>query len=481
MLTIADSLLPIATPVDRLFAASLYSGRRPARRRIAGRAPLLFDLLFDMRDGMAATNGATPWKIDTLGNGMRVVTTEVPTAQSASVNVFVGVGSRAETRRVNGVSHYMEHMLFKGTPRRPNAIIIASEIEGAGGVLNAYTTKELTCYWNQVPFDMMPLAMDVVADMVQNSLLEEAEIERERTVVQQEIRRTNDQPGAWVGEMLSGAVYGDQPIGWSIAGTLEIVGSIQREDMRQHLDTWYVPNNMVLSVAGNVHHDEVLAIAEQRWGHLEPKPLPEVPPARDGLAPEPVRFDVRELKQVNVAIGMRSLARLDSDRFALTIMTNVLGRGMSSRLFREVRERRGLAYSVGASTSRYLDTGTFSVSAGVSPEHAVEATSVIMTELAKLVVESVGEDELKKARDYAAGSFRLGLESSMSLAQRAGENLLMTGLIEPVDSVVAGLKGVTAEDVQRVAKRIFRNDNLALAAVGPQLEEGALKGALALE
>ncbi|MHB8575766.1 MAG: M16 family metallopeptidase [Dehalococcoidia bacterium] len=421
-----------------------------------------------------------PWKIATLDNGMRIVTTEVPTAQSASVNVFVGVGSRAEERRVNGVSHYMEHMLFKGTERRPDAIVIASEIEGAGGVLNAYTTKELTCYWNQVPFDMMSLAMDVVADMVQNSVLAEVEIERERTVVQQEIRRSHDQPGAWVGELLSGAVYGDQPIGWSIAGTLAIVDGIQRDDMRQHLDTWYVPGNMVLSVAGNVHHDEVIELAERHWGHLSARPTPAVSGAEPGLGPDAVRFDVRDTQQANMAIGMRSLGRLDPDRFALTILNNVLGRGMSSRLFREVRERRGLAYSVGASTSRYMDTGTFSVSAGVSPEHAVEATKVIFAELGKLLVEPVGEDEMKKARDYAAGSFRLGLESSMSLAQRAGENLLMTGIIEPIDTIVAGLKGVTAADVQRVAGRIFRNDNLALAAVGPQLDEAGLRGSLAL-
>ncbi len=427
---------------------------------------------------MAVSEGGDLWQISTLPNQLRVVTTPIPTAQSASVNVFVGVGSRAEEQRVNGVSHFMEHMLFKGTKRRPNATIIAGQIEGAGGVLNAYTTKELTCYWNQVPYEMLSLAMDVVADMVQNSLLEQVEVERERTVVQQEIRRTHDQPGAWVGELLSKAVYGDQPIGWSIAGTPEIVDGITRQDMREHLDTWYVTNNMVLSVAGNVTHEQVLALAEKCWGKAEPREVPCVPPAAPELGAERLQFDRRDLAQANLAIGMRGIRREDPDRFALTILTNVLGRGMSSRLFREVREKRGLAYSVGASTARYMDTGAFSVSAGVSPENAVKAVRVIMAELRKLIEKPVGKAELSKARDYAAGSFRLGLESSMALAQRAGENLLMVRKIEPVQTIVDGLRSVTAEDVQRVAARIFREDNLALAAVGPELNLARLEAAL---
>ncbi|HZU76814.1 MAG TPA: pitrilysin family protein [Dehalococcoidia bacterium] len=428
----------------------------------------------------ASGDAGISWEVSTLANGLRVVTTPIPTAQSASVNVFVGVGSRAEERRVNGVSHYMEHMLFKGTPERPNAIIIASAIEGAGGVLNAYTTKDLTCYWNQVPYDMLGVAMEVVADMVQHSLLEEVEIERERTVVQQEIRRSHDQPGSWVGELLSKVVYGDQPIGWSIAGTIDTVQGIQRPDMVRHLSEWYVPTNIVLSVSGNVSHDEVVERAARLWENGSAPAVPRVAPAAPEMPAERILCEERDIAQANIAIGMRSLARQDPDRFALTILNNILGRGMSSRLFREVRERRGLAYSVGASTSRYLDTGTFSISAGVSPENAVEAVQVIMGEVAKLVAEPVGEEELTKARDYAVGSFRLGLESTMALAQRAGESLLMLGMIEKIEDVVTGLKSVTAADVQRVARRVFRADNLALAAVGHGLNVEGLQAALTL-
>jgi predicted Zn-dependent peptidase len=418
------------------------------------------------------------WEISTLANGLRVVTTPVPTSQAASVNLFIGVGSRAETRRVNGVSHYLEHMLFKGTDRRPDAITIAEAIEGAGGVLNAYTAKELTCYWNQVPYDMLAVAMDVVSDMVLHSKMDEAEIERERTVVQQEIRRTHDQPGAWAGELLSRAVYGDQPIGWSIAGTLETVAGLTREDMTGHVATWYTPQNSVLSVAGNVSHEQVMELAERHLSEWRGDDPPGVLPATPGIPADNVQVDVREITQCNVAIGLRAIGRSDPDRYPLAILNNVLGRGMSSRLFKEVRERRGLAYSVGSGVSRHVETGTMSISMGVTPENQREAVSVSLRELRRLVDEPVPEEELTKARDYSAGSFRLGLESSMSLGQRAGESLLLLGEIEPVDAVVDQLKSVTAEDVQRVAARLFRSDNLALSVVGPRADTDELRDLL---
>jgi predicted Zn-dependent peptidase len=420
------------------------------------------------------------WEISTLANGLRVVTTPVPTSQAASVNLFIGVGSRAETRRVNGVSHYLEHMLFKGTDRRPDAITIAEAIEGAGGVLNAYTAKELTCYWNQVPYDMLAVAMDVVSDMVLHSKMDEAEIERERTVVQQEIRRTHDQPGAWAGELLSQAVYGDQPIGWSIAGTLETVAGLTREDMTGHVATWYTPQNSVLSVAGNVTHEQVMELAECHLAEWRGEGPPAVLPAALDIPPENIRVDVRDITQCNVAIGLRAISRTDPDRYPLAILNNVLGRGMSSRLFKEVRERRGLAYSVGSGVSRHVDTGTMSISMGVTPENMREAITVSLGELRRLVDEPVPDDELTKARDYSAGSFRLGLESSMALGQRAGESLLLLGEIEPVDEVVAQLKSVTAADVQRVATRLFRADNLALSVVGPRADAEELGTLLTL-
>ena len=287
------------------------------------------------------------WEIDELESGLRVVTTPVPTAQSASVNVFVGVGSRAENPRTNGLSHYLEHMMFKGTERRPTAIHIAEAIEGAGGILNAYTSQEVTCYWNQVPFDKFSLAMDVLADMMRQALIAQEEVDRERTVVQQEIRRAYDQPSAWAGHLLSEATFGDQPLGWPVAGTVETVEELQRGDFMEHIGTWYVPKNIVLSVAGNVTHKEAVAEARKLYLGLEGKAPPADSLANEGIPQRNVIVEARDISQSNIGISLHAVSRTDPDRYPLMLLNAVLGRGMSSRLFKEVRERRGLAYSVG--------------------------------------------------------------------------------------------------------------------------------------
>ena len=422
---------------------------------------------------------AVSWEIETLESGLRVVTTPVPTAQSVSVNVFVGVGSRAEDSRTNGLSHYLEHMMFKGTEQRATAIDIAEAIEGAGGVLNAYTSQEMTCYWNQVPFDKLTLAMDVLADMMQRSRIDAEEVDRERTVVQQEIRRAYDQPGAWAGHLLTQATFGDQPLGWPVAGTVDTVQELTRDDLINHISTWYVPKNMILSIAGNTTHREAVAAANDLFADLPGQAAPPVAVAQEGIPSRNVVVEARDIAQSNLGIAMRALSRTDPDRYAAMILNAVLGRGMSSRLFKEVRERRGLAYSIGSGLTRYNDTGVLSISAGVSPEQVAEATTMIKAELMKLVDEPVGEAELTKARDYTTGNFRLGLETPMALAQRTGELLLMLGKIEPIDSVVEKLQAVTAEDVQRVAQRLFRADNFAMSLVGPGADEGKLAELLA--
>ncbi len=419
------------------------------------------------------------WQIDTLDNGLRVVTTPVPTAQSVSVNVFVGVGSRAEERRTNGLSHYLEHMLFKGTERRPTAIEISQLIEGAGGVLNAFTTEEMTCYWNRLPFESLDLAMDVLADSIQCSLIDQEELDRERTVIQQEIRLGYDQPAAWAGQLLSQACFGDEPLGWSVAGTIESVGAMTRDDALQHIRSWYVPQNMVLSVSGRTTHRKVMRLARKLFGGLKGAQTPAVPAVSDGLPDRKVVVEARDVAQSHLGLALRAVSRFDPDRYALMIANAVLGRGMSSRLFVEVRERRGLAYAIGSGVTRYNDTGVLGISAGVSPEHVGETVQVIKTELKKLVDEPVGGAELTKARDYTIGSFRLGLETPMALARRAGEHLLMVGEIEPVDEVVARLQAITADDVQRVAARLFREDNLAMSLVGPGANEEELAAVLA--
>ena len=300
---------------------------------------------------------AIAWQIGEPENGLRVVTTPFATAQSVGVGIFVGVGSRMEDRRTNGLSHYLEHMLFKGSAARPNALAISQAIEGAGGILNAFTNRELTGYWTQVPYERLDLAVDVLADMVTRPLLDAAEIDRERSVVQQEIRRAHDQPAHWTGELLSRAVYGDQPLGWPIAGSEESVQGIDSPRLRRP--------RRPLARAGEYRR-------ERRRQH-RPRPggvagagedglaaallLPVILALQPGLPEERLQAESRDIEQSNLAIGLRALPRQDPDRYVLAILNAVLGRGMSSRLFKEVRERRGLAYSVGSSVSRHRDTG----------------------------------------------------------------------------------------------------------------------------
>lgn len=421
---------------------------------------------------------ATVPQITALPNGLRVLTTSLPAAQSASISFFAGIGSRGEGPRTNGLSHYLEHMLFKGTVQRPNAQMISQAIEGAGGSLNAYTTQELTCYWNNVPFEAAETGIAVVADMIQHSLLAAEEIDRERTVVQQEIRRSHDTPSAWVGELIGRATFGDQPIGWPVAGSLETVEGMQRADFTEHMDRFYTAGNAVFSVAGNVTHEEVFRSAERHFGDLPVSARMSSPAASWGLPPERVIVEPRETEQTQIALSMQAVARRDPDRYALDIMNTILGRGMSSRLFEEVRERRGLAYSVGSRVTRYLDIGAFTVAAGVTRAQQEEALQVIVEQLHRIADEPVTAEELQRAVDYAAGSFRLSFEAPMAYGQRFGEQLLQDGEIEPIDETVARLRAVTADDVQRVAKRVIGQRAYALAVVGPSASADRLDAIL---
>ncbi|MDE2986516.1 MAG: pitrilysin family protein [Chloroflexota bacterium] len=417
--------------------------------------------------------------IDVLANGLRVVVTEIPHSQAAVLAAYVGVGSRDEARETLGLSHYLEHMLFKGTEARPEPTAISAAIEGAGGSLNAFTSRELTSYWNRVPFDRLPLAMDVLADSVRHSLLAEAEIERERTVICSEIRRAHDQPGQRVMQLISDAAYGEQPLGWEIAGDLESVGAVMREHLVDHIDRFYRPSQIVLSVAGNVQREEVVELAERHWGSgwqsnaFEPSPAR--PSAADSMSADVAQIEVRDLEQCNLALALRSIHRLDPDRYAMALLNEVLGGGMSSRLFTEIREKRGLAYSVGSYPTAFDDAGHLTIMAGVTDEHVLETVDVVFDELGKLVAEPVTDEEIDRVREHAIGSFRLGLDAAASWCHRAGGMLLSNGFIEPVEETIAGYLAVSAADIQRVAQRVVREGNLAAAVVGPFDQDDALR------
>lgn len=421
---------------------------------------------------------AATWELSTLPNGLRIVTTPMPSTQAVSVNLFVGVGSRSEPQRLNGITHFLEHMVFKGTEKRPDAIMIAQEIEGAGGTLNAYTNKEYTCYWNIVPFDRFATALDVEADMLLNSKLEQAEIDRERTVVQQELKRNHDNPGAWAGRLIGLAVYGEQPSGWDVGGSVELVQEMQRPDFVSHISEWYKASNIVLSVAGNVTHQQVLDLAGPLFEGLQAGGIPTVTPYDDSISGERVMCESRDIDQCTLFIGLPIFGRDDPDRFALRIMNDVLGAGMSSRLFREVRERRGLAYSVSSGYGYLADAGVFNISAGVNREKLTETISVCLDEAERLANDLVPDDELRKAKDHNIGRFRLSLETAFSLGQRHGELLITKDEIESIEDVVDQVEAITAEDVRKVAQRILDRGKLHASVVGPNIDQAEVESAL---
>jgi predicted Zn-dependent peptidase len=416
----------------------------------------------------------------TLPNGLRIVTTPMPATQAVSVNLFVGVGSRSEPQRLNGITHFLEHMVFKGTDRRPDAIMIAQEIEGAGGTLNAYTNKEFTCYWNIVPFDRFATALDVSVDMLLNSRLEQTEIDRERTVVQQELKRNHDNPGAWAGRLIGTSVYGEQPPGWDVGGSVELVQEMQRPDFVEHISDWYYPSNVVLSVAGNVSHAQVVDQAGPLFAGMTDGKIPPITPYDPSVTGPRVATDSRDVDQCSLYLGLPIFGRSDPDRFALRLMNDVLGAGMSSRLFREVRERRGLAYSVGSGYGYLEDAGVFTISAGVNREKLAETIRVCLDEAGKLATDDVPDDELRRAKDHSIGRFRLSLETAHALGQRHGELLITRGEIETVDWVVEQIEAITVADVRRVALRLLDPAKLHCAVVGPKLDEDEIANAMAV-
>jgi predicted Zn-dependent peptidase len=404
-------------------------------------------------------------EITILDNGLRVVSQ--PMASEAVVTrIYVGVGARHETRASSGASHFLEHILFKGTETRRSETAIAQAIEGLGGSLNAATSREFTYYWNRLPSDALETGVEVVADQLRRSLFEPGAIDREKKVVAQEMRRRHDQPGSWVGRLLGRAIYGDHPLGWDILGTPESLAGFDGESLRGHVGAWYVPNNMVLSVAGRVESSTVVRSAERFFGDMAPRDVDAFLPAPEDVPVERVMLDECALEQVSVAVEMQGISHRDPDRLVEVILDDVLGGGMSARLFREVRERRGLAYSVSSDFDRYTDAGTFTVAAGVAPERLVETVAVVLEEIERLASDLVPEDELERAIRHSVGLFRLAWETSASASARAGQ-LLTIGRIESIEDVVAALRAVTAEDVRRLARRIFRRDRAVVAAVGP--------------
>ena len=402
---------------------------------------------------------------DTLDNGLRVLTADLPYAQSVAVIVMLAAGSRYEAEEVSGIAHFSEHMFFKGTEKRPSTKAIAGAIDAIGGEFNAFTGKEYTAYYVKCAAEHRDVALDVLVDMLRNARFEEEEIEREKGVIIEEMNMYYDTPRDYIGSVYEHLLWGDQPLGRDIIGSKDTVRGATRETFMGYLDQWYKPSRMVVGVGGRIG-DGLLERAQELLGDLEDAETGEPEPtATHGNGR--VRIHTKQSEQAHVSIGVHSLPLDHPDRYAIQLLATVLGGGMSSRLFSEVRERRGLAYYVYGLNHSYTDAGTLYTQAGVDIDRIDDAVSTIAGELRKVATEPLPAEELEKARNFAKGRFVLQLESPQGLMLFGLRKEVLERRLPDPDEVLQGIDAVTSEDVARVASELIAADRLRLAVIGP--------------
>ena len=407
----------------------------------------------------------TIFQQDTLDNGLRVLTADLPHAQSVAVMVMLAAGSRYETAEASGIAHFAEHMFFKGTERRPSARQIAGEIDAIGGEFNAFTGKENTTYYVKCAAEHRDVALDVLVDMLRNSRFVEEEIEREKGVIIEEMNMYYDTPRDFIGGVYEQLLWGDQPLGRDIIGNKETIRDATRDTFMGYLDHWYRPSRMVLGVAGRIG-DALLERVQELLGDLADADTGEPEPAAP-YSNSRVQVSTKQSEQAHVSLGVHSLPLDHPDRYAIQLLATALGGGMSSRLFTEVRERRGLAYYVYGLNHSYTDAGTLYAQAGVDIARIDDAVATIAAELRKIAAEPLPAEELEKARNFAKGRFVLQLESPQGLMMFGLRKEVLERRLPDPDEVVRALDAVTSDDVARVASELIASDRLRLAVIGP--------------
>jgi len=420
--------------------------------------------------GGAAAQGAgsLPPPVDAirrsrLSNGIRLVTERMPDVRSVALGFWVDVGSRDEDPSLGGVSHFLEHLLFKGTEQR-SAREIAEAVEAVGGEMNAFTTKEYTAFYTRLLDEDLDLGLDILCDIMSAPAFRPDEIEAERHVILEEILMHEDEPAEVVHELFTEALYPDHPLGRDVLGTAESISAMGREAIAGHFSSHYRPGNLVLAAAGRLDHDEVTAGLERRFGandgELPHRTVEELAEPRSQIVSN------RRTEQSHLVVGMRALSRGDDDRFALSALNQILGGGMSSRLFQEIREQRGLAYAVYSYRSSYVESGALAVYAGTAPSRTTEVLTLIGEELDKLAQDGITEHELALAKGHLKGSLALALEDSGSRMNRIGRAELVHNEVLTVSELVERTDAVTQDDVRRVAERVLGNERV-VALVGP--------------
>jgi predicted Zn-dependent peptidase len=405
-----------------------------------------------------------------LESGLRVVTESMPSLRSAAVGCWVGTGSRDEPDQLAGASHFLEHLLFKGTERR-TAAEVAEDIESVGGDMNAFTAQELTAYYVRVPDEQLSLAVEILSDILWSPALRAEDVDAERHVILEEIHMHDDSPEDLVHDVFADAVFPEHPIGREVIGSPKTIEAMTPADIADFHALHYRPANVVVAAAGNVDHDDVVALVEAGLADAAGG-RPDRASYDGEPGPRSVAVLERDTEQAHVVLGMRSLRRNDPDRYALTVLNQAFGGGMSSRLFLEVREQRGLAYSVYSYRAAFEETGALAVSAGTSPERVDELLGVVDAQLERLVADGgVSDRELAAAKGHLRGSLALSLESSSSRMHRLGQSELTLGEVPTLDELVAKVDAVEADDVARVVERVVAGDARTLAVVGPFPED----------
>lgn len=409
-------------------------------------------------------------KILKLANGLRLVTYEMPHLESVTMMVGVGAGSRYENKKINGLSHFLEHMAFKGTKKRPTALAIASEVAAVGGLFNAYTDKEFTGYYIKLAAKHKKLAFDILSDVLTNSLLKAEEIEKEKGVIIEEINMRNDTPTIQAWDTFTELLYGDTPMGWDIGGEKETVKVIQRRDFLSYISRFYFPRNMVVAVAGKIKPDEAKQLTTKYFSLLGKTGKKVTKNITLNQKKPQIRLVYKKTDQAHFCLGVPGYSLSHKDRFVLGVLSGILGSGMSSRLWLEIRGKRGLAYYVETSYDLYTDSGYLINRAGVKLEKTNEAIKIVIDQMQRLVSERVKEKELKKVKEMWKGNIVLGMEDSHSVAERCALQLVLENKIRTLKQALELIDKVTADDVQRVAKDLFRPEKLNLVVVGPYKE-----------
>ena len=416
----------------------------------------------------------------TLPNGLRVVTSAMPHTRSVCICIFIGVGSRYELAEQAGISHFIEHVCFKGTERRPTAKEISETIDGVGGVLNGGTDKELTVYWAKVARSHFAVALDLLIDMIRCSKHDPADIDNERKVIIEELNMSMDSPQSRVDMLSDETLWPAQALGRDVAGTKETVSAIDRTTILDYMSDHYVPGRTVIGVAGDITHSEVVGAVDELLGDWRGDVGASWWPADNSQDAARLTTEFRKTEQVHISLAVRGLPHNHPDRFVLDVLNLILGEGMSSRLFLELRERRGLSYDIHSHTSHFHDAGSVNICAGVHPSGVEDAMEGILTEMRGLTEKPVPMAEITKAKELGKGRLMLRMEDTRSVAGWMAGQELLNGYMRTVDEVASIIDGILPEDVQRIARDLFQTSKLNLALVGPYRRQKRLAGIVKL-